>query len=201
VPKSNVLIDNEGHARLANFNLLRVISEERTATLSPAESGIAQWMSPELLLPEHFDLKEGLPTKASDCYALGMVMYEILSGRTPFYQFSTYAAVLKILEGERPTRLQEPEEGRFTDGIWEMMELCWQYQPTHRTSAKAVLQYLEGGSPPSGLPPDLDRDVMMTDAGDQSDTDDQSDDASEEDECVFPFYIVLGVHRRGSIRW
>jgi serine/threonine protein kinase len=162
-----------------------MISEEQTVTITAAESGNAQWMGPELLFPEQFNLKESRPTKASDCYALGMAIYEILSGRTPFYRYSNYAVVLKILEGERPVRPQEPEGGRFTDGIWEILELCWQHQPTHRISAKTVLLYLEGGSLPSDLPRDANGDVTTMDVGDQS------DDGSDGDR-----YVSTGFHLR-----
>ena len=42
--------------------------------------GIHRWMSPELLDPEMFGVPESegdRPTKQSDCYALGMVIYEV----------------------------------------------------------------------------------------------------------------------------
>ena len=155
-----------------------MISEEQTVTITATESGNAQWMSPELLFPEHFNLKEGRPTIASDCYALGMVVYEILSGRIPFYQHSNYAVVLRILQGERPTRPPEPEGGWFTDGIWGMLELCWKPQPGDRISAKAMLQYLEGDQPLAGLPRGLNGDVMMMDVGEQW------EETSEEDQYV-----------------
>ena len=35
------------------------------------------WMSPELLWPEEFDLKDAKPTKESDVYALGILIYEV----------------------------------------------------------------------------------------------------------------------------
>lgn len=34
-------------------------------------------MSPELLYPERFGAKDSKPTTHSDCYALGMVVYEV----------------------------------------------------------------------------------------------------------------------------
>jgi len=37
-------------------------------------------MSPELLDPEQFGISDGRPTKQSDCYALGMVVYEVREG-------------------------------------------------------------------------------------------------------------------------
>jgi len=39
--------------------------------------GTKQWMSPELLNPESFGLNDSRPTTQSDCYALGMVVYEV----------------------------------------------------------------------------------------------------------------------------
>ena len=42
--------------------------------------GTRRWMSPELLDPERFGMPESennRPTKQSDCYALGMVIYEV----------------------------------------------------------------------------------------------------------------------------
>lgn len=134
-------------------------------------------MSPQLLFPEQFNLKEDRPTKSSDFYALGMVMCEILSGKAPFYQHSNFGVLWKILQGERPTRPQEPQEGWFTDRIWQMLELCWQHQPTHRISARTVLLHLEGG-----LSSHSNENVTI-DAGGQSDT------TSEEDEYVSPSFV------------
>ena len=39
--------------------------------------GTTRWMSPELLYPEGYGTSDGRPTKQSDCYALGMVVYEV----------------------------------------------------------------------------------------------------------------------------
>ena len=49
-----------------------------------------RWMSPEILALEHSGLKSGRPTKQCDCYALGMVICEVLSGQAPFSQFNRY---------------------------------------------------------------------------------------------------------------
>ena len=48
--------------------------------------GTRRWMSPELLDPELFDIPESegdRPTKQSDCYALGMVIYEVRVRASP----------------------------------------------------------------------------------------------------------------------
>ena len=102
-------------------------------------------MSPELLNPEAFGLKESRPTQESDCYALGMVIYEVLSGQRPFTQSTRETTVIfKVLQGDRPSRPEGKEGMPFTDDIWQVLELCWKPQPHDRINAKAVLQGLEG---------------------------------------------------------
>jgi len=127
------------------------------AGLEP-EGGTAQWMSPELLDPEKFGLRDGCSTKESDCYALGMVIYEVLSGRSPFPCYGAGTVILKVLDGERPVRPEEDEGARFTGTIWEMLERCWKPQPRDRPIVEAVLECLEGVSEPSG-PPNVDGDT------------------------------------------
>ena len=127
-----------------------------------------QWMSPELLAPGRFGLRESRPTKQSDCYALGMAVYEVLSGQTPFASANASAIIWMVLDGQRPERPQG-EEGRFfTDTIWEVLEMCWKQQPHERTSVNVVLQCLEGKPLSLGSTPDVD-------VGAETDTTDASD--------------------------
>src|SRR5258708_2148807 len=87
--KANILIDETGHARLADFGLLAIVSDATGhASSSPsAHGGTFRWMSPELFYPRDFGLEDSRRTKYSDCYALGMVMYEVLSGQAPFHHY------------------------------------------------------------------------------------------------------------------
>ena len=48
-----------------------------TSLVHHTPGGTEGWMSPELLVPEVFGLNDSRPTKQSDCYALGMVVYEV----------------------------------------------------------------------------------------------------------------------------
>ena len=167
-PKSNILIDNNGHACLADFGLLRILSDEPTITSLAGGDTTAQWMSPELLYPNKFGLTDGRPTKESDCYALGMTIYEVLSGQTPFFQHSLPNVVWKILDGQRPGRPEGVQGEWFTDDIWSLLDFCWKPQPGDRINSKTILLGLEG-EPWSSTPLSNVHGDIETDAGYQSD--------------------------------
>ena len=152
--KANILIDKSGHACLADFGLLTIISDSITSTASSSVTigGTIRWMSPELLDPNQTNPKDSQPTKASDCYALGMVIHEVLSGQAPFGPFKDFIVIQKVVRGERPERPEGVKGGWFTDGIWGMLNLCWATQPESRPSIEAVLECL-GQVPSTWEPP------------------------------------------------
>ena len=121
-------------------------------------------MSPELIAPQRFGLKKSRPTKSSDCYALGMVIYETISGNLPFHEDTDLTVFLKVVEGERPSR-----GARFTKGLWRLLEQCWVSQPNHRPTIEDVLRYLEELSN-SSEPPSPEVDEMMETDGDDGDS-------------------------------
>ena len=146
--EANILIDKDSNAQLADFGLLTIVSDSThaaTTTLSEG-SGTLRWMSPELLNPERFGGKNGRPTKESDCYALGMVILEVLTGRTPFSGCSNLVVMRKIFEGEHPDKPTGPEAVWFTDGLWGMLKQCWLHKPKRRPTVEGVLECLEQGS-------------------------------------------------------
>ena len=167
-PKADILIDNNGRACLSDFGFTTIAAGQSIDISSWVEGGTYQWMSPELINPESCGLKKIRPTKESDCYALGMVVYEVLSGRTPFAPWKAILVVQKVPQGERPKRPEGEGGALFTDSIWRMLELCWKHQPHERISAEDVLPYLEGTSLLS-LPPSDVGGVVETDTDGQLD--------------------------------
>ena len=146
--KANILIDNSGHARLADFGLLTTVSDSTHSTTSSSlkNAGTTRWMSPELLDPDQFGFKDSRPTKESDCYALGMVILEVLTGQAPFPRYISLIVMRKVVDGERPERPSGPEAVWFTDDLWGMLEECWSPKLELRPTVEAVLERLEGCS-------------------------------------------------------
>jgi len=171
--EANILINRDGRACIADFGLLRIIPDQTSfiSTISRLEGGTIRWMSPELLDPEPFGLSDGRPTKESDCYALGMVIYEVLSGQIPFAQDKNTVVIRKVIEGKRPGRPTGTQAAWFTDGLWEMLGLCWNHQPCDRPNLKTLLQRLEGITRASRSP----FPTLITNGGLVTDTDNPSD--------------------------
>ncbi|MGZ5360069.1 MAG: Stk1 family PASTA domain-containing Ser/Thr kinase [Solirubrobacterales bacterium] len=90
----NVLIDEDGRARVADFGIARGGSSDITATGSVM--GTAQYLS-----PEQAQGKETTPR--SDIYSIGVILYEALTGRVPFEGDSAVAVALKQVS-EQPRR-------------------------------------------------------------------------------------------------
>ena len=87
-------------------------------------------MAPELLDPEP---SASHCTKESDYYSLGMVIYEVLSGESPFAAtHHIYKVVIDVIAGVRPSRPRGTQGAWFTDSLWEMLELCWRREPGDR---------------------------------------------------------------------
>jgi len=191
-PKVNILIDNDGHARLTGFNLITIASDQSTMMPPATAGGTIPWMSPELLCPEKFGLKENHLTTESDCYALGMVIYEVLSGRAPFALWKELEVVSMVIGGEHPRRPKGDEGKLFTDEIWEVLQLCWKHQPGDRPNAKTVLRGLEGNLSPS-------RPTSDTDGDQETDTDDQLDDTASGSSMFPPFHSRLILNRPCAI--
>src|SRR5690349_19975932 len=92
VKPSNVMLTDAHRAVVTDFGLARraAMLEDVTATISGQLMGTIDYMAPELFAgAEH--------TAASDIYALGLVMYEMVTGRKPFPGETPFQSAMKRL--------------------------------------------------------------------------------------------------------
>ncbi|MCW2986818.1 MAG: pknB [Conexibacter sp.] len=88
----NVIIDNEGRAKVTDFGIAKAGASDMTQTGSIM--GTAQYLSPEQA--------QGHAVSApSDLYSIGIILYEMLTGRVPFEGESAVTIALKQV-GEAP---------------------------------------------------------------------------------------------------
>lgn len=143
VCQDNILIDESGNARVADFGLATISGPATTS--SSVLGGSVHWMSPERFDPS-ISFNHSRPTQSSDCYALGMTVYEVLSGHIPFHRLHSLHVPITVLGGGRPLRPQG-EEGRwFSRAVWDILELCWRREPSDRPSIESVFECLDKAS-------------------------------------------------------
>ena len=180
------MIDGDGHARLADFGLLTIVSDSTNSTTASSSNsaGTTRWMSPELFDPEKFGLEDNRRTRESDCYALAMVILEVLTGQVPFPRYDAFVVVRKVVNGDRPERPQGPGAAWFTDDLWEMQKRCWSPDPKLRPAIGVILGCLERSS--------VDwRPLSPSTDGDFAGSDDDSFSTLSHFSCTFlHFYLI-----------
>jgi eukaryotic-like serine/threonine-protein kinase len=87
VKPQNVLIDEEGSAKVTDFGIARTLDEEGL-TADGRVLGTTDYVSPEQALGQHV-------TGQSDLYSLGVVLYEMLTGEVPFKGENQVAVAMK----------------------------------------------------------------------------------------------------------
>jgi len=149
---ANIIVDKTGAALVTDFGRL-TMTDLSTALSESVDSsgGTYRWMSPELLHSKLYGTKCRL-TRESDCYALGMVIYEVLTGLKPFYHMPCLTFIPPVLRGVRPDKPLHARTLGFSDTLWELVELCWSRTSSSRPTAGELLDYLSNASP-NWVPP------------------------------------------------
>jgi serine/threonine protein kinase/Flp pilus assembly protein TadD len=131
IKPENVLITPDGVAKIADFGLALARGSRRTVAEGTRE-GTISYMAPEILNGEE-------PHFTSDVWSLGIVLYEILSGRKPFAGEYEQAVIYSILNEPYPEL--SSVKGEIPASLRSVIARCLAKNPADRFSdAEGIYQ-------------------------------------------------------------
>lgn len=110
IKPQNILIDQNGQVKVTDFGIAIALSST-ALTQTNSILGSVHYLSPE-------QARGGLATKKSDIYSLGIVFFELLTGRLPFSGHSPVSIALKHLQNNTPSvRSYQPDIPQSIENI------------------------------------------------------------------------------------
>jgi serine/threonine protein kinase len=100
IKPANILLTEKGQPMLTDFGIAKILESEDTGGLTGTGVGIG---TPEYMAPEQW---AGQATKQSDIYSLGVVLYELVTGRKPYAADTPVAVLLKQANDPLPRPTQ-----------------------------------------------------------------------------------------------
>ena len=156
IKPQNILVDNQGRVKVADFGIARLKAAQTTATEEGSNGsvlGSVHYFSPEQARGEVADEK-------SDLYSVGVVMYEMLTGQVPFDGETSVSVALKHVN-EPPRSMRDHQEGisKALDEV-VMRALCKDPAKRYQTAAEMAADLRKSISHPEGgfvtYPRDID---------------------------------------------
>ncbi len=140
----NILLDEDRHVKVADFGIARTL-DATSLTRTGAVMGSAHYLAPE-------QARGDRAGPASDLYALGVVLYEMLAGRAPFEGETPVAVALKHVNDPPPDlRRIRPDLSPATAALVErLLAKGPQDRPASAASLAADLRLAAGAMPDGG---------------------------------------------------
>ncbi|KAG8868729.1 hypothetical protein FRB97_001959, partial [Tulasnella sp. 331] len=138
---ANILLDDALRPKICDFGMSKVLHTEYEATSAGLKGGGSwRWKSPEMM--EDGSVK----TTASDVYAFGITIAEVLSAELPFSRHrSPFTIARAVTKGDRPLPIPISREGHSFEDLWNTARSCWASDPTVRPPAARIADVLARG--------------------------------------------------------
>ncbi|KAG8897111.1 hypothetical protein FRB99_008433 [Tulasnella sp. 403] len=140
------------HGRVKAGNIL--VGKRSQVLLCDYDLGGLVLVQGALGLEEYKDLRRDSPelwdgqsrSTKSDVYAFGMMIYEILSGRIPFYQYCDMITLTRVVKDKGELPPADPAHslsGRSYSPLWDIARQCWIRNPNERPAMSDLLTQLD----------------------------------------------------------
>jgi serine/threonine protein kinase len=135
IKPSNVLLDERGNCLLTDFGIAKILEDNSNLTVTGGIMGTPAYMSPEQGRGEKVDHR-------TDIYALGVILYEMATGRVPYTAETAMAVMLKHINDPLP--LPRTLNPALPEGLERVILKSLAKQPSDRFASagemvKAVL--------------------------------------------------------------
>lgn len=158
VKPQNMLVTPEGRLKVTDFGIARAL-----ASIHPNESNDVVWGSPQYFSPEQ--AAGEAPTPSSDVYSIGVVLFEMLTGRLPFQaQDPQNLALMHVRTPPPAPSMYNPEIPEAMEQI-AMKVLAKEPAARYRTADQLghiLISYKEQGSTITTGQPTIDRGNLTT---------------------------------------
>ena len=127
---ANILISEEGYAKLGDFGVGELLSEKK---YSISKKGSPYWMSPQVASSTKYDYK-------TDIWSLGITCIELLEGEPPFSDMKPNN-VMERISKKPPTPCEIIDLNEHTPEFQNFVEHCLEKDPNKRFSAKELINH------------------------------------------------------------
>ncbi|KAG1808946.1 kinase-like domain-containing protein [Suillus subaureus] len=148
---TNVVIDRDGNAFLADFGLSVALVESDRSYYHSYAQGSVRWSAPELIgSPEpnstlddsDSDIDFPKPNSQSDVFSLGCIMLQVFSGRPPFW-WITHAQRIFNAQYRRAEPYRVEPGVTVSHQHLDFMRKCWSAKPEDRPSVGDAASFVE----------------------------------------------------------
>ncbi|KAL4422385.1 hypothetical protein ABPG75_008582 [Micractinium tetrahymenae] len=139
----NLLVTKDWRVKVTDFNLSKsqpLEAPDKAASVQSLVANNPRWQPPEVI-------KEQQYTKASDVYAFGLIMWELLTWELPFIELTNFQIMMAVTQqGKRPAVKDQWGAAQYPGGTFvayeeyvALMQRCWADNPEARPTFEQVI--------------------------------------------------------------